>query len=709
MLVCPQCQFENPSTNKFCQQCGTSLTHNTCPNCGHLVNFNQANCDACGAIAGVIWWAIISSVSPLGNEVSPDRPLVAGLDGYLDLQQRYQLLHPLSPPNVWGETQGQVLDCQPFQLSLLEVLVLGKPDGLGEMDVPLEVDIAAQMEGWSDSLDALAIPTIAQPYVALSNQFYQAIPAIHNAWEWNGQAVLLLEDRSGLPCLTDLWCHQQVTVPLLQVLQWFYEMVDLWEALETWNCQQSLVMMSNLRVEAEDYTLCLQRLYPTPASTTLTWQDLGRIWKALLAESQSTCIEAMTQLLADVEEKQLTTGDEIRARIEAIAQTIQPDPLIPASEAEITHRWEDELAADDGDFDPESCNNFAIDRVEINSAGMTSTDSPDGGTTADLGPADMSVTNLATRLEPPVFKSDSQPNETQTDTDEVPTIVLPMQLFSLEEVGRTDVGRQRDHNEDYFGIETQNTKLESPSGKTLHARNLYILCDGMGGHAGGEVASALAVDTLRKFFQEQWQCQAFPESNSGGLPDAALLHEAVQAANQAIYNVNQQNARSGSGRMGTTLVIVLIHDTQVAVAHVGDSRLYRYTRKRGLEQVTVDHEVGQREIQRGVDPEIAYSRPDAYQLTQALGPRDGNFVRPDVQFFELNEDMLLLLCSDGLSDNDLLEKHWETHVQPLLSSQTNLDKGVSELIELANRYNGHDNITAIVIRAKVRPSLEHLK
>ncbi|MGC8713355.1 MAG: protein phosphatase 2C domain-containing protein, partial [Leptodesmis sp.] len=180
-------------------------------------------------------------------------------------------------------------------------------------------------------------------------------------------------------------------------------------------------------------------------------------------------------------------------------------------------------------------------------------------------------------------------------------------------------------------------------------------------------------------------------------------------ANQAIYNVNQQNARSGSGRMGTTLVIVLIHDTQVAVAHVGDSRLYRYTRKRGLEQVTVDHEVGQREIQRGVDPEIAYSRPDAYQLTQALGPRDGNFVRPDVQFFELNEDMLLLLCSDGLSDNDLLEKHWETHVQPLLSSQTNLDKGVSELIELANRYNGHDNITAIAIRAKVRPSLDHLK
>lgn len=708
MLVCPQCQFENPSANKFCQQCGTSLTHNTCPGCGHLVQFNQANCEVCGTIAGVLWWAIASSDRADG-ELRPGIPVATGFNGYLDLQQRYQLLHPLSPPNVWGETQGPVLDCQPFQLSLLEVLVLGKPDGLGELDAPLDVDIAAEMEGWSDSMQALAIPAIAQPYVALSNQFYHAIPAIHNAWEWHGQAVILLEDRSNLPCLTDLWCDQQVVVPLLQVLQWFYEMVDLWEALETWNCQQSLVMMSNLRVEPEDYTFCLQRLYLTPANTTLTWQDLGRTWKALLAESQSTCIEAITQLLADLEEKQLSTADEIRARIEAIAQTLQPEPLIPVAEADIAQQWEDELATNYSNFDPNDFNNSEIDRVGMNRVGVTSENSTDVDVVANLGSADMSATNLATRLEPPAVKSDFQRHETLIDTDEVPTIVLPMQLFSLEEVGRTDVGRQRNHNEDYFGIETQNTKLESPSGKTLHARNLYILCDGMGGHAGGEVASALAVDTLRKFFQERWQHRSFPNLGSGELCDATFLQEAVQAANQAIYDVNQQNARSGSGRMGTTLVVVLIQNTQVAVAHVGDSRLYRYTRKRGLEQVTVDHEVGQREIQRGVEPEVAYSRPDAYQLTQALGPRDGNFVRPDVQFFELNEDMLLLLCSDGLSDNDLLEKHWETHVQPLLSSQTNLDKGVSELIELANRYNGHDNITAIAIRAKVRPSLDHLK
>jgi protein phosphatase len=118
--------------------------------------------------------------------------------------------------------------------------------------------------------------------------------------------------------------------------------------------------------------------------------------------------------------------------------------------------------------------------------------------------------------------------------------------------------------------------------------------------------------------------------------------------------------------------------------------------------MTIDHEVGQREIARGVEPSIAYSRPDAYQLTQALGPRDNNMVDPDVQFFKIHEDTLFILASDGLSDNNLLETHWRSHLEPLLSSNANLEKGVSELIDLANKYNGHDNITAVLIRAKVR-------
>ncbi len=302
------------------------------------------------------------------------------------------------------------------------------------------------------------------------------------------------------------------------------------------------------------------------------------------------------------------------------------------------------------------------------------------------------------------------PNAKEMPLDDMPTIVLPMQLSMLEDAARTDVGQQREHNEDFFSLSTEVSKAERPSGRFVQGRGLYVLCDGMGGHAGGEVASQLAVDTLQTFFRTYWASEEGEHvSHLGQLPPSTIIREGVRLANQSIFERNQSDARIGNGRMGTTLVVVLLCNTSVAIAHVGDSRAYRYTRKRGLQQITVDHEVGQREIQRGVDPEVAYGRPDAYQLTQALGPRDENFVEPDLTFMELTEDTLLLLASDGLTDNDLLENHVMSHVDPMMSSQMNLDQGVRQLVDLANEVNGHDNITVIAVRAKVRPNLEQLR
>jgi protein phosphatase len=276
------------------------------------------------------------------------------------------------------------------------------------------------------------------------------------------------------------------------------------------------------------------------------------------------------------------------------------------------------------------------------------------------------------------------------------TVAVPLQLVGYEDAGQTDIGCQRNHNEDCFSLESVVKKIESPDGKTLQAEGLYILCDGMGGHAGGEIASALAVETLQQYFAEHWQER---------LPDADQIRQGICRANRAIFDLNQERASSGSGRMGTTLAMALIQDKTVAIAHVGDSRIYRFSHIKGLEQLTVDHEVGQREIQRGVEAEIAYARPDAYQLTQALGPRDENGIKPAIEFLELNEDMLLLLCSDGLTDNDLLETYWESHLTPMLSGQMSLDVGVNHLIELANQHNGHDNITAIVVRVRLMPMM----
>ncbi|HEY9826018.1 MAG TPA: SpoIIE family protein phosphatase, partial [Stenomitos sp.] len=144
-----------------------------------------------------------------------------------------------------------------------------------------------------------------------------------------------------------------------------------------------------------------------------------------------------------------------------------------------------------------------------------------------------------------------------------------------------------------------------------------------------------------------------------------------------------------------------LQDTELKFAHVGDSRLYRVTQRHGLEQLTVDHEVGQRNIAKGMSPQVAYARPDAFQLTQALGPRPEQALSIEVQTLNLTEDTLFLFCSDGLTDDHLLERNWESHLKPLLDFQTPLDEGVEQLIQLANQENGHDNITIIAVRAQV--------
>jgi protein phosphatase len=254
------------------------------------------------------------------------------------------------------------------------------------------------------------------------------------------------------------------------------------------------------------------------------------------------------------------------------------------------------------------------------------------------------------------------------------------------------VGRQRDHNEDYYSIDTIFKQAQSPQENHLEGRGLYILCDGMGGHAAGEVASKMTIDKLKEYWRTHWQ---------DVLPGEEEIIEAIYFANQALFEVNQSNSSAGSGRMGTTLVMVMVQGNQVAIAHVGDSRCYLLEKSSSLVQITLDHEVGQREILRGVEPDIAYGRPDAYQLTQAIGPRDRDSISPDVQIFSLREDTLILVASDGLTDRDLVEEHGEMLIRPMIDQQISLNQGVTQLVQFANGYNGHDNITAIAVRVKI--------
>jgi protein phosphatase len=291
---------------------------------------------------------------------------------------------------------------------------------------------------------------------------------------------------------------------------------------------------------------------------------------------------------------------------------------------------------------------------------------------------------------------DEQATSMNNDTEEIDEH-LPMSLLQISDAGCSDVGCERSHNEDCFAIATKIDKQETPQGIKYQGRAIYIVCDGMGGHAAGEIASAMAVKTLYHYFQKHWQDQ---------LPDQDVIKEGIWLANQNIYNANLEKGNIGSQRMGTTLVLALVEGTKLVIAHVGDSRIYQVTRTGGLEQLTVDHSVAQAEIKNGVQPELAFSRPDAYQLTQALGPRDNDFVHPEIKFMDIQEDLLLLLCTDGLCDNNLLENNWQDCLSPLISSQANLDQGLAQLIDLGNQINGHDNITAVVSQIKVQPNLE---
>jgi serine/threonine protein phosphatase PrpC len=576
---------------------------------------------------------------------------------YLDRQQRYRLLEPPNPQQVAVGTEisygaaVRVLDCQPFQKSPLEALLEqhSREERPSELSLGKE-ELIRPVGSPSDAKNILGIPAIAQPYLILQASYYPTLPEVHDAWQQEQETVLLLEDRSDWQLLSDLWDSEELST--LQILYWLDEMAKLWEALETWHCRQSLLEIDNLRVD-EDQALGLQYLYPEMDEQSPTLENLGRMWQLLFDQSQRTQFTSLGDVFRQMCTGEIDTIEVLRSHLEAIAREQQSSAIAAASR----------------DREPD-----ILDEEDV-TEDMTANDP------AAIAPK----TSPANEVSP------------TGEGDDLPTVILPMQLLSLDDAGCTDIGHQRDHNEDTFGIQTAIKKQENPMGRAVQARGLYVLCDGMGGHEAGEVASAMAVETIKRYFQEHWQEQ---------FPDEEGVREAIRAANQAIYEVNQKNARSGSGRMGTTLVMLLVQNTKAAIAHVGDSRLYRLTRKRGLEQLTVDHEVGQREIRRGVEPGVAYSRPDAYQLTQALGPRNEQSIDPDVQFLELNEDTLFLLCSDGLSDNELVESHWQTHLAPLLSSRANLDRGILQLIELANEHNGHDNITAVLIRVKVRPNFE---
>ncbi len=686
MLICPQCEFENPQENKFCQNCGVSLTHKICCECRQDIPIEAKTCSSCGAANHTILWAIISQKKVLEelkhqSEFAEVTSNIASSQTELEIENLSDLFANSQvkinlPLNIKTDTtqtynryalkpddnseplfetkhndlenvflQGKVIDQYPLQKSHLATLQKQQMDLFAELRQDLDSSYLAVAQYWN----LVGLPTHALPYLILE-RYAPTVPKIYDAWQQQDQGVVLLPDRSQWKLVTELWSQQEM--PSLQIVWFLDEMAKLWNPLQQISCAQSLLVNDNLRID-EDQAFCLQQLY-MDLDNVPTLKDLALTWQFCLAESGLADLSHLNLLL-----DRMVAGDIIE--IEQLRLELH---------------------------------NLGLDESEVESSNIDNID-PNPVNTFSSEPES---------TEPPTNSSHSEAENFFDETDdemmyssefeEQATAMIPMQLRDITAVCCTDIGSLRDHNEDFFGVKTSIEKTENNNDTSLSVRGLYLVCDGMGGHAAGEVASAMAVENLQKYFQTNWQTE---------LPDHNTIEQGILLANEALYQTNIDNSRSGSGRMGTTLVMALLQDTQLAIAHVGDSRIYRISRKQGLEQLTLDHEVGQREINRGVEAEIAYGRPDAYQLTQALGPRESNYVRPEIQLIEITEDCLLLLCSDGLSDNELIEQYWSEYLEPLISSTADLQDGLFKLIDLANEHNGHDNVTGVLLRIKLKP------
>ena len=250
---------------------------------------------------------------------------------------------------------------------------------------------------------------------------------------------------------------------------------------------------------------------------------------------------------------------------------------------------------------------------------------------------------------------------------------------ALEIVSQTNPGMVRSHNEDSVTYDAE--------------IGLVVLADGMGGYNAGEVASGIAVSVMSSEVRHHLE-NARPETldSSGKELGVTLLRDNVKKANLSIFRAAQSQPQYTG--MGTTIVTALFYDDRVAVAHIGDSRMYRL-RGEELESITRDHSLLQEQIDSGlISKEDARLSKNKNLVTRAVGI-DAE-VDPELHVHEVQVGDIYLLCSDGL--NDMVEDgDIGTTLQML---QNNLPLAATQLIQLANDNGGRDNVSVILVKVK---------
>lgn len=238
-------------------------------------------------------------------------------------------------------------------------------------------------------------------------------------------------------------------------------------------------------------------------------------------------------------------------------------------------------------------------------------------------------------------------------------------------LAKSDIGKAREMNQDSFYV----SDLKKDEIK------LYILADGMGGYKGGEIASSLAVKSVKNFIFNN-----FKKSKKDRESILLLLKEAIEYANMIVYEEANKSAELQD--MGTTLDACLVYNNKVFIGHVGDSRVYRI-RKNFMRKLTSDHSYVEKLVKEGtITKEEAYNHPKKNMLMKALGCN--SLVEPDLICKGFLKDDILLMCSDGLTN--MLR---DNEIYNLLLQ--NPDKPVEALIKNANDLGGYDNITVVIV------------
>lgn len=247
----------------------------------------------------------------------------------------------------------------------------------------------------------------------------------------------------------------------------------------------------------------------------------------------------------------------------------------------------------------------------------------------------------------------------------------------LEVAGRSDVGCVRANNEDNFGYDTR--------------YGIFVVCDGMGGQAAGEVASKIAVDTVLKYFRDE----AGRETGEHPLPGgdgrsarAKAMQTAIKRANRAIFEAS--SSKPGRSGMGSTIAAMMVESDFFTIGHVGDTRVY-LVRENRIEQLTNDHSLVAEHVRRGLMTKEQANRSEVQNvLLQALGSED---VDPDLDDFAAAHEDIVLICTDGLTRHVS-----EENIQKILQAAANPKVACDALIEAARLKGGEDNITCLVVR-----------